>query len=89
MLILTRRSGETICIGSDIQVTVLGVVRGAVRLGIVAPPNVGVHRQEVAERIAREGSDPAKRDIPKLEMREVPSLEVGSIDDAIGRSFTR
>ena len=54
MLILTRRVGETIMIGSDITVTVLGVKGNQVRLGINAPKNVAVHREEVFERISRE-----------------------------------
>jgi carbon storage regulator len=54
MLILTRRVGETIMIGSDVSVTVLGVKGNQVRLGINAPKNVAVHREEVFERISRE-----------------------------------
>jgi carbon storage regulator len=53
MLILTRRSGETIMIGSDVTVIVLGVKGNQVRLGINAPKNVAVHREEVFARIAR------------------------------------
>jgi carbon storage regulator len=47
MLILTRREGETIFIGSDIQVTVLGVKGHQVRLGVAAPPSVVVEREEI------------------------------------------
>jgi carbon storage regulator len=54
MLILTRRGGETIMIGSDVTVTVLGVKGNQVRLGINAPKNVAVHREEVFARISRE-----------------------------------
>ena len=54
MLILTRRTGETITIGNDVTVTVLGVKGNQVRIGIKAPKDVAVHREEVAERIARE-----------------------------------
>lgn len=52
MLILTRRQGETIMIGNDITVTVLGVKGNQVRIGVNAPKDVAVHREEVAERIA-------------------------------------
>lgn len=49
-LILTRRVGETLCIGDDILVTVLAINGGQVRLGITAPRNVAVDREEIAER---------------------------------------
>lgn len=52
MLILTRRVGETVMIGDDVTVTVLGVKGGQVRLGVAAPKDVAVHRSEVAARIA-------------------------------------
>lgn len=48
MLILTRRQGETIKIGTDVEVTVLGVRGGQVRIGIKAPPQVTVDREEIA-----------------------------------------
>ena len=54
MLILTRRPGETIRIGSDVVVTVLGVNGQQVRLGIEAPRDVTVHREEVYARIQHE-----------------------------------
>lgn len=54
MLILTRRVGETIMIGNDVTVTVLGVKGNQVRVGINAPKNVAVHREEIYERIKRE-----------------------------------
>jgi carbon storage regulator len=54
MLILTRRLNETVMIGDEYTVTVLGVKGGQVRLGIVAPKEVAVHREEVYDRIKRE-----------------------------------
>lgn len=54
MLILTRRVGETIKIGADVAVTVLGVKGNQVRIGVAAPKDVAVHREEVAERIEAE-----------------------------------
>jgi carbon storage regulator len=51
MLILTRRIGETITIGADISVVVLGVRAKQVRIGIDAPKDITVHREEIVERI--------------------------------------
>ncbi|MEZ5476367.1 MAG: carbon storage regulator CsrA [Thiolinea sp.] len=58
MLILTRRVGETLMIGDDVSVTVLGVKGNQVRLGINAPRDVAVHREEIYERINQESAEP-------------------------------
>jgi len=61
MLILTRRVGESVMIGDDVIITVLGVKGSQARVGIAAPKNVPVHREEVFERIQaiknREGEE--------------------------------
>ena len=54
MLILTRRVGETVMIGDEVTVTVLGVKGNQVRVGVNAPKDVAVHREEIYERIQRE-----------------------------------
>ncbi|MCC5872955.1 MAG: carbon storage regulator CsrA [Gammaproteobacteria bacterium] len=54
MLILTRRVGETLVIGDDVSVTVLGVKGNQVRLGVNAPKDVSVHREEIYQRIQGE-----------------------------------
>jgi carbon storage regulator len=61
MLILTRRVGETLMVGDDVTVTVLGVKGNQVRIGVNAPKEVAVHREEIYERIRKEtqGQDAA------------------------------
>lgn len=73
MLILTRRVGESVVIGEDVTVTVLGVKGNQVRIGINAPKHVAVHREEIFERIkngraAGEGNAPS--DDPNTVPRE-------------------
>lgn len=53
-LVLTRRIGESICIGEDVTVTVLDVNGNNVKIGITAPKSIPVHRQEIAAKIAAE-----------------------------------
>ena len=60
MLILTRRVSEVVVIGGDVQVTILGVTGKQVRVGISAPKNVSVHREEVYRRIRSEKSAVAR-----------------------------
>jgi len=77
MLILTRRVGETLMIGEDVTVTVLGVKGNQVRIGVSAPREVAVHREEIFERIKREesgeagGSDDGDGDLEALDSSEL------------------
>lgn len=63
MLILTRRVGETLMIGNDVTVTVLGVKGSQVRIGVNAPKDVTVHREEIYERIQSEGRQDRDRHV--------------------------
>ena len=67
MLILTRRVGETLMIGDNVTVTVLGVKGNQVRIGVNAPKEISVHREEIYQRIQQEksqGTSSAASDLP-------------------------
>ena len=64
MLVLSRKAGERISIGPEIQVTVLGIHKGRVKLGFLGPPEVPIHREELLRRI---GPDQASHSTVRLQ----------------------
>ena len=70
MLILTRRIGETLTIGDNVQVTVLGVKGNQVRLGVNAPKEIPVHREEIYQRIQKEKEANGGQPLPRPDTAE-------------------
>ena len=89
MLILTRRIGESIIIGDDITLTVLGVKGNQVRIGVNAPKSVSVHREEIYRRIQQEqggGTEAAPVSVhiePKI-VDEQPNADPQNDEDNVG-----
>lgn len=78
MLVLTRKTGEGIIIGDDIKITVVELKGGGVRIGIDAPREMKVHRQEVYDRIKQENKEAMQWNIADL--NELSSI-LGSEED--------
>ena len=64
MLVFTRKKGESLIIGNEIEVTILSLSGGSVKVGIAAPRHISVHRKEVFEAIKRENVAASKSQIP-------------------------
>ncbi|MDR0311583.1 MAG: carbon storage regulator CsrA [Acidobacteriota bacterium] len=68
MLVFTRKKDESLIIGTDIEVTILSIGSGNVKVGINAPRNISVHRHEVYEAIKRENLAAAQSQVPKTDI---------------------
>ncbi len=85
MLVLTRRGGESVRIGGEVRVVVLSTSGNQVRLGIEAPADVTIHREEVYERIARSNRDAARSaDLPDDLLAALGARRDDARDDAEG-----
>ena len=79
MLILTRRIGETLMVGDEVTVTVLGVKGNQVRIGVNAPKDIAVHREEIYQRIQREKQN-SDDQISPVNTKHAPSLPKKSME---------
>ncbi|MFN0152906.1 MAG: carbon storage regulator CsrA [Gaiella sp.] len=77
MLVITRKAGESVCLGDDVTITVLDIVGSAVRIGIAAPAEIPVYRQEIWDAVKAENQAAAQASITKL-----PSTLKQSQDEA-------
>ncbi len=68
MLVFTRKKGESLVIGNEIEITILNVGTGSVKVGIAAPRHISVHRHEVFEAIKRENLAASQSQIPKPDL---------------------
>ncbi len=68
MLVFTRKKGESLVIGNEIEVTILNIGSGSVKIGIAAPRHISVHRQEVYEAIQKENTAAAQSRVPPPEV---------------------
>ncbi|MCK9329388.1 MAG: carbon storage regulator CsrA [Candidatus Cloacimonetes bacterium] len=59
MLVLTRKIGESICIGDDIEIVITDITKNAIRIGIVAPKDTPIYRKEIYDRILEENKEAA------------------------------
>ena len=86
MLILTRRVGETLMIGDEVTVTVLGVKGNQVRIGINAPKDVAVHREEIYERIRQEQTGDAAEGISGIEIHAMTFHGAFALERAVNQN---
>jgi carbon storage regulator len=68
VLVFTRKKGESLIIGNEIEVTILNIGSGGIKVGITAPRHISVHRQEVYDAIRRENMAASKSQIPSLDV---------------------
>lgn len=88
MLILTRRVGETIVIGDDVVVTVLGIKGNQVRIGINAPKDVSVHREEIYQRIQKEKDTGTETNEPAPMAAPAGNIVTSSVSNGNGPTIS-
>jgi len=82
MLVLTRKAGEAICIGDNVELVITDITKNAVRIGIKAPKNTPVYRREIYDRILQENQEASQSMISNTQLVDLSSL----INKRIGKS---
>ena len=77
MLALTRKKGESIIVGDNIEIVVLGITGEQVRLGIIAPKSISVHRKEIFEQIRLENKEAMQNVKGKVSLADIKDLKKG------------
>jgi carbon storage regulator len=74
MLVLTRKIGEAICIGDDIEIIVSDILKNTVRVGVKAPKNLPIYRKEIYERILLENQEASNTNVVNTQLLDLNSL---------------
>ena len=74
MLVLTRKIGEAICIGDDVELVISDILKNAVRIGVKAPKNLPIYRKEIYERILLENKEASTTEVINSQLNDLSKL---------------
>ena len=74
MLVLTRKIGEAICIGDDVELVISDILKNAVRIGVKAPKNLPIYRKEIYERILMENKEASTTEVINSQLNDLSKL---------------
>jgi len=74
MLVLTRKIGESICIGDDVELVISDILKNAVRIGVKAPKNMPIYRKEIYERILLENQEASTTEVINSQLNDLNKL---------------
>ena len=74
MLVLTRKIGESICIGDDVELVISDILKNTVRIGVKAPKNMPIYRKEIYERILMENQEASTTEVINSQLTDISKL---------------